>query len=447
MNQAGTVARPMEGSGAESPMLAAGSGLLALLIMGWLIYVINGFRLPWSPIVVSDLDSGAALRQALFGAAGAVALGLLFVAGSLGPALVRRKSVVGLGLGMLATVVYSASPVLTVKRSIIFLCAVLALSAFIHRSHSPVRTMQRMLIGGTGIAAWLSIFGWLAFPVDAVSIAERPGLAGVSGHPNTLAPVMVIGFLVSLGVPDESRSLRLRVIQAGVLIALFLSNSITSIALLITSSLLFLCMTVTSYRRGVAQIALVVVTALVFFIGPQAVKHGLFETAGRDPSLSGRNELWKEVFLEGLETPVFGNGFGAFWYEGRGREIVGTWNPRQAHNAYVDVFVDLGVVGVAFVVLLFVGGTFSGWLRLANRDAPECRRAAASMVAVGLSLMGIYAFGESFFLKPDKFPMFCLLWFTLLLGNRGANGMELEFPETSPTASSLDPRGKEKTLP
>lgn len=436
MIQAGTIAGPSGESGAGSPLLAVGSRLLALLIAGWLVYVINGFRLPWSPIVVSDLNSGAALRQALFGAAGAVALGLLFVTGSLGPALVRRKSVVGLGLGMLATVVYSASPVLTVKRSIIFLCALLALIAFIHRSHSPVRTMQRMLIGGTGIAAWVSIFGWIAFPASAVSIAERPGLAGVSGHPNTLAPVMVIGFLVSLGVPDESRSLRLRVVQAGLLIALVLTNSITSIALLLTSALLFLCMTVSSYRRGVAQMALLVLAALVLFIGPQAVKHGLFETAGRDPSLSGRDELWKEVLVQGLETPVFGNGYGAFWYEGRGREIVGTWNPRQAHNAYVDVFVDLGVVGVAFVVLLFAGGTCSGWLRLANRDVPECRRAAASMVAVGLSLMGIYAFGESFFLKPDKFPMFCLLWFTLLLGNRGANGMELEFPETTGRAET-----------
>ena len=48
-------------------------------------------------------------------------------------------------------------------------------------------------------------------------------------------------------------------------------------------------------------------------------------------------------------------------------------------------------------------------------------RAVASMAAVALSLMTLYGWGESFFLKLDKLPMFCLLWFTLLIGNRGGN--------------------------
>ena len=320
--------------------------LLVALIAAWLVYSVNGFRLPWSPILVSDADSGAKLRQLLFSATGGVAFIRLFVSGAFGPVLIRHPGLVGVGVGLLSTTVYSADPVLTVKRSIIFLFGILTLVVATHSFRRPVRLMQVVLVGVTGVAAWISVFGWFAFPSDAVSIAERPGLAGVSGHPNTLAPAMVVGFLLSLGVTVESGRSRLllRTLQSGLLVALVLTDSITSYVFMIVGLLVFLMLTVSSYRRGVVQLTLAITFALVMFIGPSSIKSGAFNVAGRDPSLSGRSSLWQEVWAFGMDAPVFGSGFGAFWYEGRGREIVGTWNPRQSHHAYVDVFVDLGVV-------------------------------------------------------------------------------------------------------
>jgi len=37
------------------------------------------------------------------------------------------------------------------------------------------------------------------------------------------------------------------------------------------------------------------------------------------------------------------------------------------------------------------------------------------MLALTASMLLVYAFGESFLLKLDKMPMFCLLWFRLLM--------------------------------
>jgi O-antigen ligase len=164
------------------------------------------------------------------------------------------------------------------------------------------------------------------------------------------------------------------------------------------------------------QLLLTACVVLVFLIGPATIKQSMFQAANRDPSLSGRADLWSTVAHEGLKRPLFGHGYGAFWYEGRGREIVGTWNPRQSHNAYLDVFVDLGVVGLLAVVLIFPGGALRGLSRLRDPSiSAEDRRVLANMLSIVLSLCTLYAYGESFFLKLDKFPMLCLLWFMLLV--------------------------------
>jgi len=403
--------------------------LLTAMLVCWMIYDINGFRPPWSPIIVSDLDSGTALRQALFSTTGLVALYLLATCRALGPALVQHIGLVTLGLSLLASTVCSADPVLTVKRAAIFNLGMISLIVLVHQSRSPVRSMQKLIVTLTATAAWISILGWFVLPADAVSLAERPGLAGVTGHPNTLAPCMVIGFLISLGMaPSTSRGLKARrLAQAGLLVALLMTDSITSFVLLLVGCSLQFCMTARSYRRGVGHVIAATLIGVVFIVGTSNIKQGLFRAVDRDPSLSGRSALWVEVMQEGLNTPWFGQGFGAFWYEGRGREIVGTWNPRQSHHAYVDVFVDLGLFGLALVLLIFAGGGLMAWARTRGVTSVAHRRVVASMIAVIASLLVSYAFGESFLLKLDKFPMFCLLWFTLLLQNRGAHRIGVEF--------------------
>jgi O-antigen ligase len=335
------------------------------------------------------------------------------------------------GVWLLATALYSTDPQLTIKRAIIFNFGLVTIFTLVHITPRPARLMQLVVAAITMTSAWVSIAGWFIFPASAVSIAERPGLAGVTGHPNTLAPAMVVGFLVSLAIPRPGRAglLAFRFGQVGLIIALIMTNSITSIVLLLVGLLVFVILTSSSYRRGIAQLILTAVLLVVAFVGLGNLKSWFFGAVNRDPSLSGRDELWVSVLREGLKEPLFGQGFGAFWYEGRGREIVGNWNPRQSHNAFVDVFVDLGAIGTAVVVGTLLATLVRGWLRARGAPGSAQRRAAASMIAVAAGLFGVYALGESFLLELDKLPMFCLLWFACLLGNRDTNRLEAEFPD------------------
>ncbi len=78
------------------------------------------------------------------------------------------------------------------------------------------------------------------------------------------------------------------------------------------------------------------------------------EALGKDISLTGRDDIWSRVLREAWEHPVFGGGYGAFWLGPGGpsdwihQELY--WIPYQAHNGYIDIFNELGFVGLTLVV-------------------------------------------------------------------------------------------------
>jgi len=86
---------------------------------------------------------------------------------------------------------------------------------------------------------------------------------------------------------------------------------------------------------------------------------GIFERVvdltGHEATLMGRGQLWRELLA--LHTnPIFGVGFESFWlgdrlillHEGR------PWQPNEAHNGYLEIYLDLGLVGLLMLVGLFI---------------------------------------------------------------------------------------------
>ena len=76
----------------------------------------------------------------------------------------------------------------------------------------------------------------------------------------------------------------------------------------------------------------------------------------RDATLTGRTVLWADVLAMGMEHPLRGHGFGAFWYVEEGLEHASwykhDWRPGDAHNGFVDVFLDMGFVGFTLLMLI-----------------------------------------------------------------------------------------------
>ena len=88
---------------------------------------------------------------------------------------------------------------------------------------------------------------------------------------------------------------------------------------------------------------------LDYLLGLQGL---ITSTLGRDVTMTGRTEVW-ELILPLNPNPLVGAGYEGFWLGPRLLTIWSAywWQPNQAHNGYIEVYLNLGFVG-----LLIVGG-------------------------------------------------------------------------------------------
>jgi O-antigen ligase len=125
---------------------------------------------------------------------------------------------------------------------------------------------------------------------------------------------------------------------------------------------------------------------------------------GRDPSLTGRTEIWKEVLA--LNTnPILGTGFESFWLGDRLEKIWANywWHPNEAHNGYLEVYLNLGLVGVVLLAGVIVTG-YRNVIRLLRWDA-ETGRIILAFFVVGI----VYSFTEAGFRVLGAVWIFFLL--------------------------------------
>ncbi|MHC4828740.1 MAG: O-antigen ligase family protein [Planctomycetota bacterium] len=428
--------------GQESPQkrLSLSGWAVAFGSLLWLAVATTGARLPWQPILVSDDHQGSRARQLVFTFAACATVYHLITQRRLGATLRRELGLVLVCVGLFASGLAAPSLGLTVKRSVVFLFGTLTLLGISRLSENPRQLFQRAILTWTALAASVSLVTSSVLPKACSSIVERHGLAGVTTHPNTLGVTMAIGLIVSLGT-STPRTLRGRLLlfaaRASLLLALVRTESMTSIFTAGVGIMLCLTWQARRYARGLITVVVVALGIAVAVIGPDRVKASTLEAAGRDASLSGRDQLWAALLDKAEDRPFFGSGFGAFWVKGRGRQLVHTWNPRQAHNAYLDVLINLGGVGLFTFLLLFWG---RGWLTLRRvLRSPDDPTLDAAILAVFAALLMVPAFSESFFLKVDGFAFFTLLWAFLVLRERPSTCPGSDEPRAAELATTLLP--------
>jgi exopolysaccharide production protein ExoQ len=106
------------------------------------------------------------------------------------------------------------------------------------------------------------------------------------------------------------------------------------------------------------------------FIGVAAeeffgIYSGMIHLLGKAPTLSGRTEIWHDL-LQVKINPILGTGFESFWLgEHIQQSFWPGWafTPNEAHNAYLDTYLNLGLAGL-FLLL----GWFFVIYRKARRD-------------------------------------------------------------------------------
>ena len=99
-----------------------------------------------------------------------------------------------------------------------------------------------------------------------------------------------------------------------------------------------------------------------------------FRALDRDVTLTGRTTLWDLAIEDGLERPWLGYGYRAYWHTpgGPGEEVGRRieWFAASGHNGFLDLWLELGIVGLVLFAVVFGGVAYRAFRRFKlRRDA------------------------------------------------------------------------------
>jgi O-antigen ligase len=144
---------------------------------------------------------------------------------------------------------------------------------------------------------------------------------------------------------------------------LYMSNSATSISCLAVAVGVFLLgRTKFMIRNPVRNINLVMAVALLYIVlnTTLGISDWIIEMMGRDSTLTTRTTIWS-VLEEFKTNPIVGTGYQSFWAGERliilhneYSDIIGGIN--QAHNGYLEQYLNLGYIGLAFIGFILLSG-------------------------------------------------------------------------------------------
>ena len=232
--------------------------------------------------------------------------------------------------------------------------------------HLPRMLMISCLIMGVG-----SVIMALAFPSIGVHQLENAGLwRGLWYEKNQMGLVMSAGAVAAaacLASGDKRRMLpAITLVICAFLVLMTQSKTSLLCLMLVLGGAAGLAVV----GRGAATAVLAVwagVTAAAAFGGMMIfAPDTLFELLGKDPSLTGRTDIWAAVMRQSDKSPTLGFGYAAFWgLQSAPAEWVRAntgWLVPTAHNGWLDLLVQLGWVGVtAMAAVLALATLASIW--------------------------------------------------------------------------------------
>ncbi|WP_203580570.1 O-antigen ligase family protein [Microbacterium hibisci] len=216
------------------------------------------------------------------------------------------------------------------------------------------------------------------------NLFDFPGrLQGIMGNANLLAPVALLAVVVfTIRLASGAPRRTFLWIWTGLAAYLFVRAG-SATAYLAAAAVAVVLITVllmrTATRPGertkyYVAYALVGVGGLV---GLWLLRDTIFTALGRSADLTGREAIWEAVLGRAAERPWVGWGFATPWvpsdpaFDGwvvdHGQTVM------QAHNMWIDVAMQLGIVGVVLLALLYFAFVWRAWFFAIDRPRWDLR--------------------------------------------------------------------------
>jgi exopolysaccharide production protein ExoQ len=178
-------------------------------------------------------------------------------------------------------------------------------------------------------------------------------------------------------------------------------------------------------------LAILLIGGATFLFGGQTeIVHAL----GRQSNLSGRTDIWDAV-IPAVPNFLVGAGFESFWISPDAQKVWSTltregwWNPKvlinEAHDGYIEVYLNLGCIGVCLIALILISGYRRAGTAV-QHDPPLGGLMLAYIIATA-----VYAITEAAFRMLDP------IWIFLLLAVVSSSGMATSLLVKAPASPAM----------
>jgi O-antigen ligase len=176
------------------------------------------------------------------------------------------------------------------------------------------------------------------------------------------------------------------------------------------------------FIKGICAVFFVLVVSQLgiwFFTENRSIGEVTIEMSGRDSTLTGRSDLWEDILQYASKNPFTGVGYGSFWIGNLSHNLWDKhfWQPTQGHNGYIDIYVELGMIGLFLLGSLLL----SAFGKIKNNIVANFEY-GCFQIAMFIMII-IHNFAETSFLRGEVD-----LWFMFLLVTLNIQHPGLESP-------------------
>ncbi|MGV8851206.1 MAG: O-antigen ligase family protein [Rhodoglobus sp.] len=200
------------------------------------------------------------------------------------------------------------------------------------------------------------------------------GFVGNANHLGFLALLALIAFSIQWTIGGAGK--RWSIIWLALAgITLFFTRSATVTVALVAVAITALALLLIRSRRSAAvqrwiSVGFVALAGAGIFVG-LAMRSTIFELLGKSSDLTGRAGIWQTVIELAQQRPGFGWGWISFWMPWtepfKGLVIRNGVVQVQAHDTWLDLWLQLGIVGVVVFGALVISSLLRAWLAAVDR--------------------------------------------------------------------------------
>lgn len=261
-----------------------------------------------------------------------------------------------------ASVFWSVNPIFTLRRSMGLVFT--SIFGIYLASRYSLKEQLHLLVWALGIVALLSLLFVIVPPHYGI---ENQGVytgvwRGIYHHKNPLGHFMALSTIVFL-LLNHARGVykyfKWLAISCSFALLLFSTAKNPLISFLTILVLFPICKSLRWHYT--LKIPFLVTAVLlggaiaIFCLSDTSAVLGAF---GKDTTFTGRTLLWYLLLNMGLQHPWLGYGYSAFWqgWDGPSAMIwnVMSWQPNHAHNGLLQLWLDLGLLGILLFTLSFI---------------------------------------------------------------------------------------------